>query len=87
MGQDRDRANASVILDDEAYRTTFAVTQREKAAQAESEYDFKIDVTNLLSFLTKEIPFRLPLLVRFFNKRISLCHLKFFLFSCDNCQN
>lgn len=30
---------------------------------------------HLLSFLTKEIPFRLPLLVRFFdNKIISLCH-------------
>lgn len=29
---------------------------------------------HLLSFLTKEIPFRLPLLVRFYKKRISLCH-------------
>lgn len=29
---------------------------------------------HFLSFLTKEIPFRLPLLVRFYNKRISLCH-------------
>lgn len=56
-----------------------------RTARAESESDFKID--NLLSFLTKEIPFRLPLLVRFFNKIISLCHFKFFLFSCEKCQN
>lgn len=42
-----------------------------RTARAESESDFKIDVTNLLSFLTKEIPFCLPLLVRFFNKALS----------------